>query len=314
MKTVGLLLFVVFICLDSTAQPYHEKDCKNEHSDILKSDGNHCVDPLEIAVDLYRWNDTTRQWYLDQMYSYTYDTANRPVLIEVYNKPLDSYQYQYQYFYESSGLLVRRYLRNYENGSWMATSRYLYYYDGNQNLTMMLVQVRDGKLWLNSERFLYQYDMTNISSVIRQRYINQQWSDHSWSEYTYDSYCNITEITDYRFSDNMPYRRNLYLFENHYRIQVRLIQQMSENAWENVTRVLYKYDPLNREKIRINQSYEDGTWVNSVKRTFTYQTDDPVKVELCHRGIPICVSYNAVRAHLAHISVSHRSIEMKPFI
>jgi hypothetical protein len=98
----------------------------------------------------------------------------------------------------------------------------------------------------------------------------------------------------------MAYRRNLYSYENYHRISRRLVQVKTENSWENYARMLYMYDRMNRESSRINQIFEDGIWKNSAKRMFSYLYEHHVKVEICHKGVPICVSHNAVKAHLAH--------------
>ena len=117
----------------------------------------------------------------------------------------------------------------------------------------------------------------------------------------YDNLDLLTGITETRVSDNEIFRQEFYSYDKNALLLERLVQVKNNNdIWENTLRVEYVYDRYDRLIKRFNQSWINGAWADDVMRVYHYESDRTPKAEICHKGHTICVSVNAIRAHLAH--------------
>ena len=185
---------------------------------------------------------------------------------------------------------------------WQDNVLYYYTYNTENYLWKLTIKELLTTGWSFTQRHIYRYDLENtLTGFMRQRWIGGKWTNYVLHSYTYNDLDLLTGITETRLSDNEIFRQDFYSYDKNALLAERLVQvKNDEDMWENTLRVEYVSDHNGRIIKRYNQSWIDGAWVDDVMRVYHYESDRPHKAEICHKGQTICVSVNAVPAHLAH--------------
>jgi hypothetical protein len=179
---------------------------------------------------------------------------------------------------------------------------YYYTYNTDNNLWKLTIKELLSTGWSFTQRHIYRYDTEKtLTGFMRQRWVGGKWENYVLHSYTYDNLDLLTGITETRVSDNEIFRQEFYSYDKNALLLERLVQVKNNNdIWENTLRVEYVYDRYDRLIKRFNQSWINGAWADDVMRVYHYESDRTPKAEICHKGHTICVSVNAIRAHLAH--------------
>jgi hypothetical protein len=109
--------------------------------------------------------------------------------------------------------------------------------------------------------------------------------------------------TEQRLSDNLFTVRYLYTYNENNLATEYLRQVWTNGQWINTTHVSYFYNNYNLHSYFVVTEWKNNTWVNTRKSVNLYdysKTGKSHKVTVCHKGHPICISIEALPAHLAH--------------
>jgi hypothetical protein len=239
---------------------------------------------------------------MDQTFYYAYNGNYNITEINVYDHQDGIFTQRYIYEYNSNQLLLKRSFQIFDEGMWK--DNVLYYYTYNTDNLLWKLTVRELKEtgWTYTERYIYRYDMdNNLTGYMLQKWISNKWTNWVVNSYTYNDYLILTGTTESRVSDNEVYRQNYYSYDKNLIMEERLVQVKNEDdIWENTLWVEYVSDNRGRTVESYNYLWNNGEWINDVMRKYHYESDHPHKAEICHKGQTICVSVNAVHAHLAH--------------
>jgi hypothetical protein len=274
-------------------------------NDYLCKDKQHikeCPDPLVDRVDVYLRDADMNGWHIDQTFYYTYNDLEDLAEINVfdYNDSIFSQKYLYEYY--SNQLLAKRSLQYFVNGKWQDNVLYYYTYNTDNNLWKLTIKELLSTGWSFTQRHIYRYNTDKIlTGFLRQRYVSGSWVNYVVHSYTYNDLDLLEGITETRVSDNEIFRQEFYSYDKNTLLTERLVQvKNNDDIWENTLRVEYVYDQSGKLIKRYNQSWINDEWVDDVMRVYHYQYERTPKAEICHKGQTICVSINAVHAHIAH--------------
>jgi hypothetical protein len=274
-------------------------------NEYLCNDKQHikeCVNPLVNWIDLYRWLPDSDSWQKYQTYYYTYNDYQNLAEINVFDHQENIYNQRYLYEYNTNNLLIKRSLQYFVNGAWQDNVLYYYIYNADNNLWKLTIKEFLSTGWSFTQRHIYRYDLEkNLTGYMRQRWVDGKWANYVVHAYTYNDLELLAGTTETRVNDNEIFRQDFYSYDRNALLAERFVQvKNNDDIWENTLRVEYISDNRGRIIERYNQLWNDGVWVDDVRRVYHYESDSPHKAEVCHKGQTICISVNAVHAHLAH--------------
>jgi hypothetical protein len=285
----------------TVAQSFENMPC----IEYLCNDKHHikeCVNPNVDWIDVYLRRTDSDEWVKDQTFYYTYNEFQILDEINVFDYQDNMFSQKYLYEYYDNQLMMKRSLQFFVNGAWQNNVLYYYTYDEENFLRKLTIKELVSDVMTNTQRHFYRYDPENVpTGFMRQHWIDGKWSNYVLHNYSYNEYMLLSGITETRVSNNEIFRQDFYSYDRNAVLAERLVQvKNDEDIWENTLRVEYVTDRGGMIIKRYNQVWVDGAWVDDVMRVYHYESDRPHKAEICHKGQTLCVSVNAVHAHLAH--------------
>ncbi len=157
------------------------------------------------------------------------------------------------------------------------------------------------------QRHFYSSENGRITGYIRQvKDASGNWYDFSSHHYVYDELGRLTVLYGKYFNGDVIYweRTSVYgedgnVSERYLKI-LRYDPVLKMNILTNSTLEKYHYNTYNDADTTYNFSWINGEWVHASKDINYFSLIKGKKVSICHKGNNICVSSNAVRAHLEH--------------
>lgn len=181
--------------------------------------------------------------------------------------------------YSSEGLIqYEEYLRKNSSGIFAAYMRHYYNYQGSVIINY-LRQMLDAKgKWYDFSHHFYVYDSLGRLTVLYGQYLND--GPVFWER-----------KTTFNF-DNEPTERYLRI--------LRYNTILKKNVLTNTQYQTFSYNIFGNVSEIMNYSWTNNQWIYSSKEVYYYSLLHDKKVAICHNGHSLCVSVNAVQAHLEH--------------
>ncbi|MEI6683292.1 MAG: T9SS type A sorting domain-containing protein [Bacteroidota bacterium] len=148
----------------------------------------------------------------------------------------------------TGNLLSTSLVQQWNNSSWVNSSRTVYTYDNHGNDINELYQYWVGTGWMNTNQTVNSYDANNhLMSTLTQDFINNSWSNNTLYEYSYDNSGNTT---------------------------VRTVKYWDLNTGMLMggSKYLYTFDANNQSVSTTYQYLDSGTgnWINSSLTSYYY--------------------------------------------
>jgi hypothetical protein len=263
---------------------------------------NDCVQypALIDSVLVARWNPDAMQWIDESIRHYSY-SADRLESI-LYMNAARIYQSRWTDSWDSYGNVIFQFLTTWNGSAWVESQKKTSEFDSfNRKQNELILNFRNGA-WIFRAYYEYEYSDGSISQII---YKLQDQSgnlyDHMYYNYTYVD-GRVSEIATYD-----PAKGSTIRIEKYYRdaegkvIEVTLWQLSTDGSGSYVpqTRRVYSYSEFSLLREVVLSSWDGSAWVNSTRSVYYRKIDTAKKVAICHNGHTICISINALHAHLA---------------
>jgi hypothetical protein len=257
---------------------------------------------------------------VDSLYAFDWDTLNNRwnlVSIRHYfatEKKYDSLLFLHadrspervwKYFYDSNGNRDLEISSTWVNNSWYSTFRKESEFDAdNRKLSELQLNFKSSK-WIFRSFQYYEYQGDKVDKVHYQlKDNNGVLYDRSYSVYFYTGE-KLTEVVGHDGLSGSIIASDRYKYDN---ATGKLSEVLSLGPEEGgsagnlvpLKRRLYFYDEYSIQREELFQEMKNGAWVTYHKYVFYYRIDNAGKVAICHNNHTICISINALKAHLAH--------------
>ena len=180
--------------------------------------------------------------------TYIYNTADDPLLVEIYTGLNDSWtgQQKVEYSYNAAGSQTLYLSYDWYNGNWRYKMKNTKGYDADNHLILSESYLWKNSAWAGSSKYEYAYD-TNGRQNMSAQYLwsNNAWKGLSKTVQTFDS--DGTLLSSISFS-------------------------WIETAWEGIFKYDYVYDDAGRTTERLISRFNNNTWVNDQRYTTAYDT------------------------------------------
>ena len=212
-----------------------------------------------------------------------------------------------------------------------------YYYDSYGNRNLEISSAYRNNSWIINLRKTFDFDQNNVRLSETRHYFKQEKWDFvsltyfeylngflsaanyqepdlqgqlftvSRSEYSYVN-GRLSEVTGYDGSEQSITGIERYFYDSETnRLTERVFWSYESTGNSHDVsmlkpqrRQLYFYDDLLMLREQLFQEYKDGEWVSYHRYEYFYKLDTSKKVTICHNNQTICISVNALKAHLAH--------------
>jgi hypothetical protein len=300
--SISVLFFAV---LQLSAQPDKgfKGDEKQGHPPY--QDEWNCDDytPLLLGTDEFTWDAVNNDWLKKYVTENIYND-NGQLTETIWKEWETGNNYtRYLYLYNDPGLNIEKITQEWNDSVWVNTIRFIYNLNESGLRKSLLYMVWDGKKWTYYERHVYYFNVAGLYDYyVRYQYVNRDWIGRTINRYYYDEKNNLINRTERRISDKLLTVRYLYTYDADNLKTEYLRQVWQTGQWINTLHVDYYYNDYNLLSENIVTTWVGNSWVNTGKTVYLYDTPGGKhnKVVVCHKGHPICISVNALPAHLAH--------------
>lgn len=295
-KILHLLTALFFTVLPLSAQ----HDDHGFHKECICED----TEPMLKGTYEYTWDTLNNVWLKKYVTTNIYNQDS--LLTEtVWKEWATGTNYtRYLYYYNDLGFNTERITQEWHDSAWVNTIRFIYNLNEFGQRKSLFYMVWSGTKWTYYERHVYYFNSDGLYNYyIRYQFINGDWVGKTINRYYYDSLNNMINRTEQRLSDKLFTVRYLYTYNENNLATEYLRQVWTSGQWINTTHVSYFYNDYNLLSYFVVTEWEDNAWVNTRKSVNLYDyttTGKSHKVTVCHNGHPICISLNALPAHLAH--------------
>ncbi|MBN2863138.1 MAG: T9SS type A sorting domain-containing protein [Bacteroidales bacterium] len=259
---------------------------------------------------------------IDSLYAFTHDTINdtwKLVTIRHYDSSEGKYNRilyldaktrnpirKWDYSYDERGNRNLEISSTWINNSWLVTFKKESDFDPDNRKLSELRQNLKSNTWIFREYYYYEYAGDRLDKVHYQiKDANGILYDRDFSVYVYsgdqlievigyDGLTGAIKTADLNYYDTKTGRLSeviSYTYEQ---------DQTGEGFFIPVKRIQFIYDEFNLMREELFQEMKDGDWVSYQKYIVYRKLYTSKKVLLCHNGHTICVSVNALKAHLDH--------------
>ncbi|HSO77496.1 MAG TPA: T9SS type A sorting domain-containing protein [Bacteroidales bacterium] len=242
-------------------------------------------------------------------YVFNYSYQDSPLATEVIRLVLPSGETTSRqiYEYDDEGLKTSYLYQLWVDNAWsdFMLTQYEYNSDGLL-ITEMFSRLDQSGQWAQYQRHLYEYDQSgHLTFYLRQMNYNNIWTDFSRVHYIRTGNL-VTERYEVRVADNTVIWEELYVYDNEGILTERFRQDLKYDALTNTFNMIntehrkFYYDIYGDLAYVDVDTWGDGKWNYAGRVVYFYTLNTGKKVCLCHNGITIRVSVNAVAAHLRH--------------
>jgi hypothetical protein len=256
----------------------------------------------------YILNKQTGEYMPSQVQQYFYDLKGN--LTEVYFKNLPGrINFYHQVFeYDSNDNLIKYTNQVWKNNNWVDDLINTKTYNGaGQIVYEEFLRKNSAGVFEAYQRHFYHYQNDIITDYLRQvKNSTGQWCDFSNHFYVYDSNGRLTVLYG-QYVNNGPvfwertaiYGNDGKLTERYLRI-LRYNPVLKMNILTNTTYQVHSYNIYENVSEVHNSEWINDQWIHTTKDVYFYSMLKDKKVSICHNGQSLCISINALRAHLDH--------------
>jgi hypothetical protein len=259
---------------------------------------------LVDSLYAYDWDNENNQWKKVSIRLYESENGryDRVEFIEPVNRvPVRAWEY----YYDSYGNRNLEISSSFRNSVWTVNLKKESEFDQDRNKLSELRTYFKQEKWNFVSFAYYDYSDGRLMSIHHQeKDSNGSLYDVSWSDYFYREN-KLEKVVAYDGSTGMATGQDSYIYNMETgRLVERqtFINNSEDEEWdqEPVTRQLYFYDEFSFLRELLYQRLVNGIWVSYHKIVYFYKLDTARKVAICHNGVSICISRNALKAHLSH--------------
>lgn len=210
--------------------------------------------------------------------------------------------------YDSNDLLTKYIYQVWINNTWTDNliNERTYTPDGLPDTEVFLRENAEG-VFVAYQRHFYVQDEGRITSYLRQvKNAAGEWYDFSNHYYIYDETGRLTVLYGQYVNNGPVFWERTAIYNNQGKVSERYLRVLrynyvlKMNVLTNELYQVYSYNMYgNVTEIR-NFGYTDNAWYPTGVDSTYYSKLKNKKVRICHNGHSICVSINALDAHLAH--------------
>jgi hypothetical protein len=302
----NLILPVALVFMVSFSAAAQTEKCKKPGDDEkCKCDTR--VQKLDSLVN-YILNPSDSSFTPAYVIKYDVDESGNQTDAERLNLPLRTPLYYQLFTYNDAGNITTYLYQEWKNESWNDASRTDSYYDENNYLIHEVINRKDA----NNEWEAYQQNFYSYEDGLKSSYLTKLidtkgvWNDNSHHYYQYDSLKHLTVLYGQYISSGIVFWRISYFYNENgkpsYRIleQLKYIPELKAVILTNINYQTYVYDIYGDVHELLTKEWINNEWKFTNKHIYYYSLIPGKKVVLCHKGHEICVSTNAVKAHLSH--------------
>lgn len=318
MKTIIVSVILLSSMVTLNAQHRHE-----EFNFRNKRPGKHCNEPIQKldSVIAYKIDQTSGLDVKDYILVYNYDNQAATSTTR-YTLPDYTPVYNQVFSYDREGNMTEYIYQIWDEGLWKNSRRTVYLYDNSTLSKEIFSRMSDNGEWFEYQQHFYENRDDRPVKYLRQvKNQNGEWYDYAYHNFVYDASGNLIVLYGEYIHNNSVYWRRTSTFSTDNNISERVLEVLRYDP-ETKTNILkqelhqtFTYDIYSHIDIIYNKVPVDGEWTDSGHLEYFWSLNSSNKVSICHNGHTICVSVNALRAHLAHgdkIGECDEPFRMKP--
>jgi hypothetical protein len=212
-------------------------------------------------------------------------------------------------YYDTSGNVVLQLLTTWDGSEWKESQKKMSVFSvENRKETELILNLRNG-VWVFRAFYEYRYDDGRLSRIVyRLQDREGNMYDHLYYDYQYEGGI-VRRIVTRDPSTGTDIRVEVYDRDEEGRVSELTLYNIESDTFGGevnqipVTRRVYDYGEFGLLREVILMNYNEGIWVNTTRSVYYRKVDTARKVTVCHNGNTICISVNALPAHLAIGSV-----------
>jgi len=173
--------------------------------------------------------------------------------------------------------------------------------------TEVFIRENAESVFVPYQRHFYSSEEGRITGYIRQvKDASGNWYDFSSHHYVYDEFGRLTVLYGKYLNSDVIYWERTSVYGEDGNVSERYLKilkydpVLKMNILTNSTLEKHHYNIYDDADTTFNFSWISGEWVYASKDINYFSLIKGKKVSICHKGKNICVSSNAVRAHLEH--------------
>jgi hypothetical protein len=291
-----LILFITALTTVITAQENRNQPVLECNCEIFST--------MVDSIYVYNWTKTTSQWDFVTIWQYENSGGRHDRLLFINAKNRIPNQ-SWEYYYDVNGNKYYDFSMIWRENQWLTyIKKESEFNELNQETHQLTSTWKKGKWVFNSFHY-NEYSEGKLVKVIYQA-LNPDSSiyDVSYSEYSYENNI-LAEVTGFKSSDGTVYVINKYSYNDDGTLAEMLIlvpdpEQQGRVKYLPSKRRVYNYDDYSLLREVLFQDWNGTEWEMTSKYQYFYKFDNAQKVLICHNNHEICVSVNALKAHLAH--------------
>ncbi len=259
------------------------------------------------SVLVARWDQSAGIWNGESVSHYHYDGSRLSDIL--YMDASRELQSRWADYYDTSGNVVLQLLTTWDGSEWKESQKKMSVFSvENRKETELILNLRNG-VWVFRAFYEYRYDDGRLSRIVyRLQDREGNMYDHLYYDYQYEGGI-VRRIVTRDPSTGTDIRVEVYDRDEEGRVSELTLYNIESDTFGGevnqipVTRRVYDYGEFGLLREVILMNYNEGIWVNTTRSVYYRKVDTARKVTVCHNGNTICISVNALPAHLAIGSV-----------
>lgn len=299
------ILFVISFCISAQCD-FDEKFIQNDH----KKDKSQCGTGVQFSDSSmsFRVDELTGMFTPIQVTYTTYDRNWNltEVIVKTLPERINVYRQIFEYNDHNNMLLYIYQIWDVDKWTDNLITEKTYDTEG---LLATEVFYRENifGVFTPYQQHFYHYDGDRIASYLRQvKDVNGNWYDFSDHNYVYDTQGRLILLYGQYHNSDLIYweRKTVYdskglISERYFRI-LRYDPVQKMNVLTNELYQTYSYNIFGNVDTVFGHDWVNQAWTLTHKDVAFYSLIPGGKASVCHKGINICISVNAVEAHLKH--------------
>ena len=313
-KTLLMKNFFIILLLApaliAAGQKYNHEE--NDHPNFFPAEKGkkECDTRVQLADSVvnYALNNQTGDSSAVQVLKYFYDEHYNLTQVYCLSLPARSNVYHQVFTYDNHDNLVRYVNQLWKNGQWVDDLINTRSYNPEGLIIYEeFMRINSSGIFDAYQRHFYHYQGTVITDYLRQvRDANGNWYDFSHHFYVYDSMGRLTVLYGQYLNNGPVFWERTAVYGEDGRVSERYLKilrynkEQKQNVLTNTTYQVYSYNIFNNVSEVLNHDWINSQWTHTNTDVYYYSMLKDKKVSICHNGQSICVSINALQAHLDH--------------
>lgn len=300
---IGIIL-VAYSASLSAQKNFSLNNNEKDNNEFHHQYGKDCEEfpRLVDSIYVYDWNRTLNSWVPVTIWQYSISEGKQDRLLFIHadtRKPIRAWDY----YYDSRGNRNLELHTSWRN-KWVFTQKRESEFSEDNKVMNLLSSFWTNEAWVFNYYYYYEYSGGKMVKAINQlKNPDGSLYDKAYSVYEYDN-DKLSEVKSYNSSDGSLTGVNQYFYNEDKLSELLILVPGSDSLNNKIIvpsqRRLYYYDEYSFLREVLFQNWNGTGWDTISKYGYYYKFDKAGKVALCHNGHTICVSVNAVKAHLSH--------------